>query len=117
MNRPTVKNEINLSTLALAVSTLATIFGGVYAVGQFTAQVDEIRAAQGVQSEQLKSVTAQSGDTAAKFDNLAYRTTVMEQANATRDKSLSDIRDALASQSADLRVIRQILSQFDKSAN
>lgn len=114
MNRPTVKNEVNLSTMALVMGMFVTVAGFVYSVGQFTAQVDDLKGLVLADATRIATVEGSNRDMAAKYDNLAYRTTVVEQHLAAHDKVLSELKDVLASQSADIRVIREIVSRLDK---
>lgn len=106
----TVKNELNLSTVALALAMSLQLGGLVYYAGRFTSLVDDLSSGQNALNIRMKAVE----DVSTKYDNLAYRLTVREQAAAARDKSIEDLRTALALQSADIRVIREILTRIDK---
>jgi hypothetical protein len=52
-----------------------------------------------------------------QYDNLAYRITVQEQGSQTLARSVEELKAAVNSQSADLRVIREILTRLDPRTN
>lgn len=115
MPAPTVKNEINLSTLGLAVGLLVSLGGLFYQTVSFktsmeaaVADTDEWRARADQRIDALEGV-------AAKYDQLAYRVTLQEQGSATLSKALDDLRVTISAQGADLRVIREILTRIDQS--
>lgn len=119
--RPTVKNEINLSTLALAVGLCVTLGGLVYNTGRFTATVEKVQTEAATARADIKSsVSSLRADVenmkvlGGKYDNLSYRVTVQEQQQVTMSKSIEEMKRALADLGADTRVIREILTRLDK---
>lgn len=113
MAAPTVKNEINLSTLALAVGLIGSIGGLFYQTAQFKTSVEATAAAQAAWQARAEERMTSLEATAAKYDNLAYRLTLQEQGAANFAKALEDVRTALNAQSTDIRVIREILTRLD----
>lgn len=123
MGRPTVKNEINWSTLALAVGMAVTVGGMVYNGGRFSEAVlqvqetaanerDAIRADMKVMSTDISGLVKLD----AKYDQLVYRISAEEQASADMADAIEDMKQALADLGADTRVIREILTRLDKQA-
>ena len=108
--RPTVKNEINWATVAAIFGMLVTASGAVYQSGKFTTRAEGVEKRVDVMEIRLQSVET----VASKLDNLAYRVTVQEQGAQALSKSIEELKRSLADQSADLRVIREILTRLDK---
>lgn len=112
--RPTVKNEINWATMAAIFGMLMTVGGLVYNTARFTARTEGMQTRLDVMDSTLKQNVAVANQVAAKYDNLAYRVTVQEQGSQALARSIEELKQTLANQSADLRVIREILSRLDE---
>lgn len=108
--RPTVKNEINWATVAAIFGMMMTASGLIYQSGRFTTRSESVEKRVGVVEFKIEALETVTG----KYDNLAYRVTVQEQGSQALAKSIEDLKRSLADQSADLRVIREILTRLDK---
>lgn len=128
MAHPKFKNELNLNTVVLVVGLLGTIGGAFYTAGQQAKRVDNIDAwVQGhedLHKAKGAEFSAKFADIYARFrtndqelqriENLSYRTTVLEQGAANTQRALSEVKDQLNTLSADIRVMREILTRMDK---
>lgn len=54
---------------------------------------------------------------ARKMENMAYRLTVLEQGTATLGKSVEELKTAVNSQAADIRVMLEIVRRMDPATN
>lgn len=126
---PKFKNELNLNTLVLIVGLVATIGGAFYTAGLQAKRVDNIDEwvdAHG-ETHRVKDAefAAKFADIYARFrtydqelqriENLSYRTTVLEQGAASTRQALGEVKDQLSTLSADIRVMREILTRMDKA--
>lgn len=129
MAHPKFKNELNLNTVVLLVGLLGTIGGAFYTAGQQAKRVDNIDSWITGHEDTHKTTAAEFAgkfaDIYARFrtsdqelqrvENLSYRTTVLEQGAANTQRALSDVKDQLNTLSADIRVMREILTRMDKN--
>lgn len=110
MHLPKAKNEVNVNTIIQVVGFLVLIGG----MGVSWGTAEESRRTMG---EKLAAsdarITAHDAQISA-IPNLAYRLTVLEQANLSTTKALDDLRAAVNSQGTDIRVIREILTRLDQ---
>ena len=110
MQLPRAKNEVNVNTIITIVGFLLTIAGGGVAWG--TAQAN-IATLTNSQSALDVRVTAAEGVT-SRLVNLEYRVAVAEQANTNLARAVDELRAAVANQSADIRVVREIVTRMDR---
>ena len=110
MQLPRAKNEVNVNTVITIVGFLVTIAGGGAAWG--TAQAN-IATLTNSQSALDVRVTAAEGVT-SRLVNLEYRVTVAEQANTNLARAVDELRAAVAHQSADIKVVREIVTRMDR---
>lgn len=116
MQMPRIENKVNWTTVIAAASFLLTIAGLVYVAGQFTARTE------GLQTEFTRATARTEARldnlevTARSLENLAYRVTLIEQSSANTIALLNDMRDRLASQGADIRVIRDTMPRAEGSS-
>jgi hypothetical protein len=125
---PKFKNELNLNTIVLIVGLVATIGGAFYTAGQQSKRVDEIDKWRSDHEVLHREVGA---DIAGKFadvyarirandaetrriENLSYRTTVLEQGAESTQQALGEVKEQLNTLSADIRVMREILTRMEK---
>lgn len=59
--------------------------------------------------ERIKAVEVE----ARSLDNIRYRLTVQEQGAASLTRAVDELRQALAAQSSDIRLIREIVTRLD----
>lgn len=131
MHPPKMKYEVNLNTIALLLTLVVSVGGGFYFAGQQTKRLDGldtwVERHDQLQATRSADMAAKFADAnaritsnqveARKIDNLAYRTTVLEQGAANTQKSLGDLKEQLGSLSADIRVVREILQRMDKEGD
>jgi uncharacterized coiled-coil protein SlyX len=109
--KPRLKNEINLSTVGLLFGMLVTAGGILYQTGQYAQQIDSVRGEMGRTQASLAAVQARL----SQVDQLAYRIDARERGAAEQARVMDELRKAVAEQSADIRVIREILTRRDEA--
>lgn len=131
MNIPPVKRELNTNTIIQLVTFVILLGGMVWTTAQRDADLTTLRrdfteyrvAHDQVHKDRLATVSGIEARTDArlsalevairKLDNLEYRVTVVEQGSANLGKAVEELKAAVNNQSADLRVIREILTRQD----
>lgn len=134
MQAPTRKNEVNINTLILLAGFAATAIGWGMIWGRFTGDVSAMAQKYDtyivnhdqLHKERLAIVTGVEARTdqrittieltMRKMENFEYRLTVQEQGSQTLARSVEELKNAVNSQGADLRVIREILTRLDPRA-
>lgn len=109
MHLPKAKNEVNVNTIIQIVGFLLVIGGMGATWGSAEENRRYIGEKQAASDARVTSVESQI----ARVPNLEYRITVLEQANLSTTKALDDLRTAVNTQGADIRVIREILTRLD----
>lgn len=109
MHFPKVKNEITLTTVVTAFGFLLTIAGGGAVYGAMQAGVGALASEQIRIGERVEGNAGQVN----RIPNLEYRITVQEQANIGTTQAIEEMRRTMADQSADLKVMREILLRVD----
>lgn len=128
VQKPTFKNELNLTTIVMAVGLFATIGGWVWTASGTTQetkswiinheQLHKDRLAQLTGSEarteaRLKATEDSLQTISRKQDQTEYRITVQEQGSASLSRSVEELKNTVNGQSADIRVMLEILKRFD----
>lgn len=131
MRAPELKYEVNITTVIALIGLVVTFGGMIWAGGQFHQSVNDLDnrfrswvvTHEQLHKDRLAQVSASDArmDTrlgalegqVRQIDNLTYRITVQEQGAVTLSQSVNELKQAVASQSADLRVIREILTRLD----
>lgn len=117
MNIPPIKREWNVNTIISVIGLLTTVFGGVYAYSQITAQVgftaQEFANYRVATDARLAALEAGS----RRIDALEFRVSANEIDNAAMVKGMSDLQSAVAQQSGDIRVMREILQRIERQAS
>ena len=110
MHPPKVKYEVNINTIVQIVGFvgLAVTIGVNWGTTQST--LSEMGRRDIAHETRLSAQQIEIN----RIENLAYRVTVLEQASLATSKSLEDLKTAVTSQGADLRVIREILTRLDQ---
>lgn len=117
MNIPPVKREWN-------INTIISVFGFIILLGGLlwtTAQRDKDLTAVVESVAEFKVET--NGRLAAleglprQIDNLAFRLGVAESSNAAIAKGLDELQAAVAQQSGDLRVVKEILQRIERQSS
>lgn len=126
--KPVFKNEFNVTTVVALVGLASVLGGWVWTASSTTS---ELRTWQ-VNHEQLhkdRNVTISSDQArtdqrltgleadSRKIENLAYRVTVQEQGSANLAKSVEELKNTVNGQSADIRVMLEILKRQDSGQN
>lgn len=121
ISAPKVKYEVNLNTIIVLVGFASTSLAGGSVWGNITTRIANIeassvdRATQQAASMSNLSTRIDSMDVELrKYDNLSYRITIQEQGSASLAKSVEELKAAVNSQGADVRVIREILTRQDR---
>lgn len=120
MHIPPIKKEWNINTLIAVAGfflTLAMTGGGMlwtygqftYQIGQNTKTIGDYRAATDLRIAKLETDTRQ-------IDNLAYRLSAAEGVNERVSRVLDELQAAVAEQSGDLRVVREILQRIERQS-
>lgn len=127
MQLPPVKKEININTLISVGGFVIVIAGLVWNASTLAGDVDRMQSwitqHEQLHKERQAQVTADIAridqrfvaleNSVRKIDNLEYRVTVQEQGAQTLGRSVEELKTSLASQGADLRVIREIVTRLD----
>lgn len=124
MTRPTWKNEWNVTTL-VALFGVAAMGGGwlwtwsatTTRVSNWIAAHEELHknrladttAANARFDERIKSVEMES----RSLENIRYRLTVQEQGATNLARTVDELRQAIAQQNSDIRLIREIVTRLD----
>lgn len=131
MNIPPVKREWNINTLIALAGFGLTICAMIWTTAQRDADLSTLRkeftdyktAHEQLHKDRLAAVSAIEARTdqrlsglelsSRKQENIEYRVTVVEQGSANLAKSVEELKAAVNNQSADLRVIKEILTRLD----
>lgn len=111
MKLPAVENKVNWTTLIAIIGVCVTFGGMIYSHGQFTQRMDSNEKAQAAHNTRTDTKLETLAEDSKKIDNLAYRMTLVEQNNITLTQTLSELSKSISAQSADIRVIREILDR------
>lgn len=122
----------NLNTLIALAGFVITVGTLLFTLGRFTNGMEETRARfetwrsdhEMMHRDRLAAVTSAEARTderikslealPVRIENITHRLTVQEQGAVSLSKSLSDLQKSVSDQSADLRVIREILTRMDR---
>jgi uncharacterized coiled-coil protein SlyX len=137
VQKPVFKNEFNLTTLATVLGLVAVIGGWIWSASDTAAKIGEldrkftsytmehaqlhkdrnvsISANDARNDQRLISIETAVQSQARKQDQLEYRTTVQEQGSASLSRSVEELKNTVNGQSADIRVMLEILKRFDGS--
>ena len=110
MQLPRAKNEVNVNTIITVVGFLLTIAGGGVAWGTAQANIATLT----MTTAELGTRMTSAEGVISRLVNLEYRVTVAEQANTNLARAVDELRAAVASQSADIRVVREIVTRMDR---
>lgn len=134
MRAPQVKYEVNLTTVIALIGLLITFGTMVWAGGQFHQTVTNldgrftnwVMTHEQLHKDRLAQVSASDARMDARIgaleaasrqiDNLTYRITVQEQGSVTLSQNVNELKQSVNSQSADIRVIREILTRLDPAS-
>ena len=124
MHRPAFKYEINVTTILALAMFVITIGGIVMQHGRFTQRVDQwisaheelhksrladTTASYARMDERMKAMEAES----RSLENIRYRLTVQEQGATSLARTVDELRQAIAQQNSDIRLIREIVTRLD----
>lgn len=111
---PPVKKEWNINTIISVVGFVIMLATMAIGYGRFTERMDqnrkdfdEYRVATDNRITAIEASTRQ-------IDALSYRMSNAETTNATIARGLSELQAAVAQQSGDIRVVREILQRIDR---
>ncbi|MCR6673214.1 hypothetical protein [Devosia ginsengisoli] len=117
MNIPPPKKEWNINTIVSVVGFAITLVGLAVAYGQFMAEVSQTRT-DFIAYRDATNLRISAVETAARqIDNLTYRLGAAETTNAAISRGLSDLQSAVAQQSGDIRVVREILQRIERQSS
>lgn len=126
--KPTFKNEFNLTSATLALGLVSVLGGWIWTASDTNAsirawisnheEVHKSAAAAIAGSEQRtdQRLIALEGQT-RKLEQLEYRVTVQEQGSASLARSVEELKNTVNGQSADIRVMLEILKRLDGTPN
>jgi len=109
MNLPRAKNEMNWNTVIQIVTLVGMIAGGGAVWGTTQAAIGSMATKQAEQDASIRANKEQ----VSRIPNIEYRITVQEQANTSLVAAVEQLRQAMADQSADIKVIREILTRVE----
>lgn len=134
MRAPQMKYEVNITTVIALIGLFITFGGMIWAGGQFHQSVNDldnrfrswVTTHEQLHKDRLAQVSASDARmdtrigaleaTSRQIDNLTYRLTVQEQGAVTLSQSVNELKQSVNSQSADIRVIREILTRLDPAS-
>lgn len=127
ISKPVFKNEVNIGTIA-ALFGMTVIFAGWIWTASETkteilswqnnhdamhqAQIANFSGFENRTDQRLVSLERATG----KLEHLEYRLTVQEQGSASLAKSVEELKATVNGQSADIRVMLEILKRLDNTA-
>lgn len=116
MQIPPVKRELNINTVisvagfGIMLASMAVGYGRfTEQMMQTTAELSAYKAATDLRIAKLETDTRQ-------LDNLAFRMSAAETSNAAVTRALGDLQSAVANQSGDIKVIREILVRIEQQS-
>lgn len=134
VQKPTFKNELNLTTVVMAVGLVATLGGWIWQASgtntRIEARLDKFDAyvlehAQ-LHKDRNVAISADAARTDQRFiavetmgrkvDQLEYRVTVQEQGSVNLTRSVEELKSNVSTLTADTRVILEILKRMDGGA-
>lgn len=114
MNIPPIKRDWNINTIISGVGFVITLATMAIGYGQFTERMEqgqrEFAAYKLATDTRIVALEGMS----RQMDSLGFRMSAAESTNATITKSLADLQAAVATQSGDLKVVREILQRIDR---
>ena len=130
-NRPTFENKTNWNTWISLGGLIVTLSLGLIGYGKFTQSVSDLdrrfnawtddherfhaqrqvdtTADRARLDERIKSIEAE----ARSLENIRYRLTVQEQGATNLARTVDELRQAIAQQNSDIRLIREIVTRLD----
>ena len=130
-NRPTFENKTNWNTWISLGGLIVTLSLGLIGYGKFTQSVSDLdrrfnawtddheqfhaqrqvdtTADRARMDERIKSIEAE----ARSLENIRYRLTVQEQGATNLARTVDELRQAIAQQNSDIRLIREIVTRLD----
>ena len=130
-NRTTFENKTNWNTWISLGGLIVTLALGLIGYGKFTQSVGDLdrrfnawtddheqfhaqrqvdtTADRARMDERIKSIEAE----ARSLENIRYRLTVQEQGATNLARTVDELRQAIAQQNSDIRLIREIVTRLD----
>ena len=130
-NRPTFENKTNWNTWISLAGLVVTLTLGAVGYGAFTQSVSDLdrrfnawtddherfhaqrqvdtTADRARMDERIKSIEMES----RSLENIRYRLTVQEQGATNLARTVDELRQAIAQQNSDIRLIREIVTRLD----
>lgn len=123
--------ERNLNTYIQLVTLASMIVGGIYIWVDKSRDIEDIQgwrvnheqlhkerlaamtAGDARADERMKSQEAEIRKVVSITENLTYRVTMNEQATSSVSSTVREVQNALAQQSGDLKVIKEILQRLE----
>ena len=110
--KPALRYELNLNTIVQLVGFALLLWAGGQGWGDLNTRVKALEDQSAKEEQRVSNVESD----VRKYDNLLYRITVVEQANASVAKSLEDLKSSVSDLSGDTKVMREILQRLESKA-
>jgi len=111
--KPALRYELNLNTIVQLVGFALLLWAGGQGWGDLNTRVKALEDQSAKEEQRVSNVESD----VRKYDNLLYRITVVEQANASVAKSLEDLKSSVSDLSGDTKVMREILQRLESKAS
>ena len=113
IKKPALRYELNLNTIVQLVGFALLLWAGGQGWGDLNTRVKALEDQSAKEEQRVSNVESD----VRKYDNLLYRITVVEQANASVAKSLEDLKSSVSDLSGDTKVMREILQRLESKAS
>lgn len=123
-SRPTFKNELNMTTVVAIFGLAVTLGGWVWSASETRSEIvawqikhDEMQAIKFASDTGRDQRTDQRlkalEDAQRKTEQLEYRMAVQEQGAVNLSRSVEELKTTVNGQSADIKVVLEILKRMD----
>lgn len=117
MNIPPIKREWNINTLVSLGGFLLLLGGLLWTTAQRDRDLTVVVESLAEFKVETNGRLAALEGLPRQIDNLTFRLGAAESNNASIAKSLADLQTAVAQQSGDLKVVREILQRIERQSS
>lgn len=117
MNIPPIKKDWNINTVISGVGFVITLATMAIGYGQFTERMEQGQREFAAYKLATDTRIVALEGLSRQMDSLGFRMSAAETTNSAITRSLDDLQAAVATQSGDIRVMREILQRIERQSS